>query len=209
MAKRILRDFSTLEQNKEFVLYFEESNINNCDVLFFGPDDSPYHLGIYLFHFDFESYPLAPPKVTFTTGSIMNGRIHPNLYREGKVCLSILGTWGKEDWSPTLTLEKICITIKALLDNNPIRNEPGYEKIDVDSKEAQDYIINAKYLTLKTIRDTVNIINTLPVKFQEKIQEHITKNKEKIDEYAKDMLKHNGKKYKTIHHDFYLSPIWK
>ena len=200
MSKRIIKDFAIIQQNTDFVLFYNEENVNKCKVMFFGPEGSPYDCGIFILDFLFETYPQNPPKVNFITGGIINDRIHPNLYKEGKVCLSILGTWGKEDWSPTLTLEKVCITIRALMDENPIRNEPSHENDKITDKEAMNYVINVKYLTLKTIVDTVKIMHTLPTIFSEKIKEHLLKNKEKILDYSKNLLDYNEKYFKTIHH---------
>ena len=200
MSKRIIRDYETLSKNDEFTLFFDEKDMTKCKVLFFGPDDTPYHLGIYICDFSLQNYPQEPPKVSFTTGSIINARIHPNLYREGKVCLSILGTWGTYEWSPLLTLEKICLTIKALMDENPIRNEPGYETRKLSDKDASNYVTNVKYLCLKTITESLKCISSLPVNFQEKIREHISKNKETIKKYKEELLPHNKKSYPTLHH---------
>lgn len=63
-------------------------------VLISGPDDTPYANGLFEFDVFFSSnYPQTAPKCAFlTTG---NGviRFNPNLYNDGKICLSILGTW--------------------------------------------------------------------------------------------------------------------
>lgn len=56
-------------------------------------------------------------------------RFNPNLYKNGKVCLSILGTWTGPAWSPALTLEKVFVSIQSLLSEQPYTNEPGYEKV--------------------------------------------------------------------------------
>ena len=69
-----------------------------------------------------DNYPLVPPKVTFIQHT--GDRIHPNLYTEGKVCLSILGTWPGDPWSYSMTVESVLITIRSLLDNKPYMHEP-------------------------------------------------------------------------------------
>ena len=52
-------------------------------------------------------------------------RFHPNLYVNGKVCISILNTWKGEQWSSCQTLSSILLTICSILDNMPLINEPG------------------------------------------------------------------------------------
>jgi ubiquitin-conjugating enzyme E2 O len=59
-------------------------------------------------------------------------RINPNLYDNGKVCLSLLGTWsgrGCEKWNPAQsTMLQVLVSIQALiLNDKPYYNEPGYE----------------------------------------------------------------------------------
>lgn len=47
-------------------------------------------------------FPQTPPQAHFLSWTNGNGRVNPNLYEEGKVCLSILGTWAgdrNESWS--------------------------------------------------------------------------------------------------------------
>lgn len=58
-------------------------------------------------------------------------RINPNLYEEGKVCVSLLGTWsgkGSETWGTHSNLLQVLISIQALiLNSEPYYNEAGYE----------------------------------------------------------------------------------
>ncbi len=52
---------------------------------------------------------LSGPPV-FHYVSYTNGRLNPNLYEEGKVCVSLLGTWsgeGSEEWSSQSTLLQV------------------------------------------------------------------------------------------------------
>jgi baculoviral IAP repeat-containing protein 6 len=59
-----------------------------------GPDDTPYQNGLFEFDVWFpQSYPHAPPKCSFLTTGAGTIRFNPNLYSDGKICLSILGTW--------------------------------------------------------------------------------------------------------------------
>lgn len=60
-------------------------------------------------------------------------RFNPNLYEDGKVCLSILNTWRgrpEERWNPeTSSLLQVIVSIQSLiLVDEPYFNEPGYEK---------------------------------------------------------------------------------
>lgn len=57
-----------------------------------GPFDTPYEGGLFQFLIRFPpNYPFAPPRVKFLTTGGGLVRFNPNLYQNGKVCLSILG----------------------------------------------------------------------------------------------------------------------
>mmetsp|Transcript_10330 Transcript_10330/g.30927 ORF Transcript_10330/g.30927 Transcript_10330/m.30927 type:complete len:103 (-) Transcript_10330:836-1144(-) len=47
-----------------------------------------------------DDYPQSPPRVRNMTTGAGRVRFNPNLYANGKVCLSILGTWKGPGWMP-------------------------------------------------------------------------------------------------------------
>ena len=77
-----------------------------------GPEDSPYHQGVFFLNIHFPpDYPFKPPKITFTTKIY-----HCNINSNGSICLDIL----KDQWSPALTISKVLLSISSLLcDANP------------------------------------------------------------------------------------------
>jgi len=50
-----------------------------------------------------------------------------NLYRNGKVCLSILETWSGPGWQPVHSIASVLLSIQSLMHDKPYHNEPGYE----------------------------------------------------------------------------------
>jgi hypothetical protein len=52
-------------------------------------------------------------------------RFNPNLYKCGKVCVSILNTWTGDKWSSCQTINSVLLTLCSLLNENPFLNEPG------------------------------------------------------------------------------------
>jgi len=103
-------------------------------VLITGPEDTPYSGGCYVFDFFFPGkYPNSPPTVNFRTTGGGSVRFNPNLYNCGKVCLSLLGTWGGaqgEQWNETSTVLQVLISIQSLiLCAEPYYNEPGFERL--------------------------------------------------------------------------------
>ena len=132
MSKRIIKDIENAEtlKNHGIYIYYKEENIREVWALIVGPEDSAYEGGLLFFNIKFiDDYPFIPPRVTFLTHDGRT-RFHPNLYVEGKVCLSILGTWAGPCWTSTMSLSTILLSIQGLLDNDPMKHEPGW---DIDS----------------------------------------------------------------------------
>jgi ubiquitin-protein ligase len=134
MNKRFRKEIRSLyiQQNtrslleNDYLVYQDESNINILHTIIKAPRDSVYrHTFIRL---DFEipdNYPHSPPKVTFVNHD--NIRIHPNMYKDGKCCSTILNTWPSENekWTSSMGIETILLTFHSFLDNNPYTYEPG------------------------------------------------------------------------------------
>ena len=78
-----------------------------------GPPGTPYSCGCFEFDIFFPpDYPQQPPQVNFCTTGNNSVRFNPNLYNDGKVCLSVLNTWHarpEEKWNPShSTLLQVC-----------------------------------------------------------------------------------------------------
>ena len=108
----------------------DENRPDCIKAMIVGPQGTPYENG--LFEFDIfmpHNYPSKPPKVVLTTTGSGQIRFNPNLYKSGKVCLSLLGTWKGPGWHPKCTLLQVLISIQSLiLVDQPFFNEPGYER---------------------------------------------------------------------------------
>ena len=90
-----------------------------------GPKDTPYENGLYFFDLKFPcDYPHSPPTLTYLTNDGLT-RFNPNLYRSGKVCLSLLNTWRGEQWTSCQSITSILLTLVTIFNNNPLLNEPG------------------------------------------------------------------------------------
>ena len=134
VIKRIAQEYSTLMESLptyyESSIFFrsDDSNVLACRAMITGPDNTPYDSGCLIFDIAIpQDYPAKPPKVKYlTTGG---KRFNPNLYANGKVCLSLLGTWQGEAWNPGIsTLNQILISIQSqILVDEPYFNEPGYQ----------------------------------------------------------------------------------
>jgi ubiquitin-conjugating enzyme E2 G2 len=64
----------------------DEANFLEWECIISGPPDTPFQGGIYQALMTFpKEYPLAPPTLRFVTPIF-----HPNVYPDGRVCISIL-----------------------------------------------------------------------------------------------------------------------
>ena len=150
--KRVARDVATIRRDHATNLFAEqrEAVATTVDCVVCGPEGTPYYGG--LFHFRVEhphSYPVENPTCTnLTTGQ---GRVgfNPNLYRTGKVCMSILGTWVGPGWNPSHSLSSVLLSIQSLMNDQPYCNEPGREGVARDDPNNLAYDAFLKYATLK------------------------------------------------------------
>ncbi|KAM9023584.1 ubiquitin-conjugating enzyme E2 W isoform 1-T1 [Ara ararauna] len=68
--------------------------------------------------FKFSSrYPFDSPQVMFTGDNIP---VHPHVYSNGHICLSIL----TEDWSPALSVQSVCLSIISMLSSCKEKRRP-------------------------------------------------------------------------------------
>ncbi|KAK0754173.1 ubiquitin-conjugating enzyme/RWD-like protein [Schizothecium vesticola] len=145
---RITKELSDLQRNSDLSLAVacRDIDVRNVKALIIGPHETPYEFGFFEFSFKFnKEYPRKSPTVTATTTNGGRCRFNPNIYANGRVCLSILGTWRGErgeEWSAAQGLESILLSIQSLMSTNPYENEPGFEDANevADKKHQKDYI---------------------------------------------------------------------
>ncbi|EFQ25806.1 ubiquitin-conjugating enzyme [Colletotrichum graminicola M1.001] len=130
-VKRLVYDLSTLRTSlpEGIFVRHHSSRLDAMKVLIVGPEGTPYENG--LFEFDLFcplEYPDVPPAMLFKT-TRSGRRVNPNLYIDGKICLSLLGTWDGEPWCPkTSTLLQLLVSIQAMIFcAEPLWNEPGID----------------------------------------------------------------------------------
>jgi len=136
--KRIIKDVKDINTNKEDfkkngIFYkHDDENVLKGYILIIGPNNTPYQYGFYFFEILFSyDYPFTPPKVKYFTNDGYT-RFNPNLYINGKVCLSILNTWRGEQWTSCQTLRSILLTLVTIFNNEPLTNEPGIKNTHKD-----------------------------------------------------------------------------
>ncbi|KAL1975906.1 hypothetical protein VTN31DRAFT_4298 [Thermomyces dupontii] len=154
---RISREIRQLQQSSDLSLAVvcEEADIRDVKALIIGPPGTPYEYGFFEFSVKFTAdYPARPPNVRALTTNNGRCRFNPNIYADGKVCLSILGTWHGErgeEWSSAQGLESILLSIQSLMSANPYENEPGYENVrsEHDKIQMERYKSKIQHETLR------------------------------------------------------------
>jgi len=130
-----------------------DEDVRQLRALIVGPPDTPYEFGFFEFQVKFpKEYPIKSPTVLCTTTNNGRTRFNPNIYAQGKVCLSILGTWHGEkgeEWSSAQGLESVLLSIQSLMSPNPWENEPGEENGKLMDAEPAAYANKIRHETLR------------------------------------------------------------
>lgn len=181
-SRRVLKDIQRAQEDlmKEQGIWYcmDDTDITRGRALIKGPPDTPYEGCLLMFSIQFPSdYPFSPPKVLFLT-SDGRTRFHPNLYVEGKVCLSILGTFSGPSWSGTQSVSSVLLSILAILDNNPLCHEPAYASGSLLDARHRDY---AEFVEHQMINLMIQSIRT----FESKVEGHLW---ETFEETVKEIL---------------------
>uniref|UniRef100_A0A2K6VVG0 UBC core domain-containing protein n=1 Tax=Onchocerca volvulus TaxID=6282 RepID=A0A2K6VVG0_ONCVO len=217
-TRRIARELASmpnslpLNASNSIFVCLDEGRCDIVKVLISGPDDTPYQNGLFEFDVFFPtSYPLSPPKCAFLTTGEGNVRFNPNLYSDGKICLSILGTWEgrpEEKWNAHCSLLQILVSIQGLIFvKEPYFNEPGFEKYRGTEKGdnfSKHYNLQIEYATL-TYAIGEQVKNGPPY-FKDVIKRHFWLKRHsvieqaqnwlgKITQYAAQIKKHSRKNF--------------
>ncbi|CAB3980285.1 ubiquitin-conjugating enzyme E2 G2 [Paramuricea clavata] len=121
--KRLMAEYRQLTLNPpEGIIAgpVNEENFFEWEALIMGPEGTPFEDGVFTAKIVFPSdYPLSPPKMKF-----VSDMFHPNVYPDGRVCISILHAPGDdpmgyetsaERWSPVQSVEKILLSVVSML----------------------------------------------------------------------------------------------
>lgn len=121
--RRLLKEYQELSQDAPEGIVagpVSEENLFVWECLLEGPPDTPYENGVFSATLTFpKDYPLSPPTLKFNPPIL-----HPNIYSDGTVCISILHAPGddplqyeraEERWSPVQSVEKILLSVMSML----------------------------------------------------------------------------------------------
>lgn len=140
---RLTKEFKELMKNPVDGFKVEltkDGDLFDWTVYITGPEDTPYHKGIFKAHLVFpQDYPLLPPSMKF-----ISEMWHPNIYADGKVCISILHTPDPmnpdekdETWRPVQTVESILLSVISML-SDPNFSSPANVDASVEMRKNPD-----------------------------------------------------------------------
>ena len=130
-VKRVTKEISKLEKETTYGIMVKphKDNILIWDAVLSGGKNTP-HEGLnykLLIRID-NDYPAKPPSIKF-----ISKIFHPNVYRDGQICIDIL----QGQWTPTLRIISALISIQSMLDDpnpsSPANREAA--KIFMENKE--------------------------------------------------------------------------
>ncbi|KAF7246384.1 Ubiquitin-conjugating enzyme E2 W [Varanus komodoensis] len=113
MQKRLQKELLALQNDPPPGMTLNEKSVQNSITQWIvdmdGAPGTLYEGEKFQLLFKFSSrYPFDSPQVMFTGENIP---VHPHVYSNGHICLSIL----TEDWSPALSVQSVCLSIISML----------------------------------------------------------------------------------------------
>jgi ubiquitin-protein ligase len=153
--KRLQKEYKDYikNPNEYYSIEIDENNFFKWNILIFGPQDSIYEYGIFECEIIFNNnYPNKPPELYFLTNIL-----HPNIYKNGKVCMSILHEGQditnyehiSERWNPSHSVNTILMSLINLLLNPNFESSANLEATklwleDYDKYKEEIYKIVSK-----------------------------------------------------------------
>eukprot|EP00102_Acyrthosiphon_pisum_P020036 XP_016657246.1 PREDICTED: (E3-independent) E2 ubiquitin-conjugating enzyme-like [Acyrthosiphon pisum] len=205
LLKVIAKDIQILQQSLPAGIWVKtfENRMDLFSIMIRGPEKTPYAGGLFLFDVKIPStYPIQPPLCHYY--SYCEDRLNPNLYEDGKVCLSLLGTWaghGVELWSPNdSNLLQLLVSIQGLiLVSEPYYNEPGFDNQRGQKLAKENSRVYNEMALIKVVQSMTNMLkmNNSDIKnagyFEEEILEHVKTHGSKLISTIENWIKMSEK----------------
>ncbi|KAL4784200.1 ubiquitin-conjugating enzyme/RWD-like protein [Aspergillus varians] len=146
MVERILmNEFKGLSQEPWVNLELKNDDIFNWTIsLIVLNPDSLFYGGYFNAAMKFPSnYPYSPPEFRF-----LRPLYHPNIYPDGRLCISILHSPGEDEmsgelaserWSPAQRVESVLISIVSLLDDAEVSSPANVDAGVLLRKDPEQY----------------------------------------------------------------------
>ncbi|GMJ03582.1 ubiquitin-conjugating enzyme 23, PHO2 FAMILY UBIQUITIN CONJUGATION ENZYME 2 [Hibiscus trionum] len=175
--KKVQQDWNILQNNLPDGIYVRvyEDRMDLLRAVIVGAYGTPYQDGLFFFDFHLPpEYPDVPPSAYYHSGG---WRLNPNLYEEGKVCLSLLNTWtgrGNEVWDPTSSsILQVLVSLQGLVLNaRPYFNEAGYDKQVGTAEGEKNSLAYNENTFLLNCKSMMHLLRKPPKDFEEFVKDH-------------------------------------
>ncbi|XP_038665551.1 probable ubiquitin-conjugating enzyme E2 W-B isoform X2 [Scyliorhinus canicula] len=122
MQKRLQKELMALQNDPPPGMTLNEKSVQNSITQWIvdmeGAPGTLYEGEKFQLLFKFSGrYPFDSPQVMFTGDNVP---VHPHVYSNGHICLSIL----TEDWSPALSVQSVCLSIISMLSSCKEKRRP-------------------------------------------------------------------------------------
>lgn len=157
----ILNDLKTIESSNTsefFSVGLINDDIYRWEVVIFGPKDTPFESGMYRAELRFPiNYPEEPPSFKF-----ISPMWHPNIDKDGNVCISILHKSGNDDfgyeqlnerWMPVRSAESVIMSIVCLLDSPNCESSANPDAGQQVRENREEYNRKVRQYAQKTLED--------------------------------------------------------
>ncbi|KAI5187796.1 ubiquitin-conjugating enzyme E2 A [Nematocida homosporus] len=147
--RQIMRDMKRLIDEPLDMIMAAPSKTDIMDwrAIIFGPQDTPFEDGVFELKIRFtEQYPQHPPEVIF-----ISEMFHPNIYKNGELCLDIL----KNKWNPTYGVGLVLLCIQSLLNDPNTESPANSEASELYLKNRPEYINRVMATVEKSWRQPV------------------------------------------------------
>lgn len=159
LLKRQLAQLNSDDESGFSVGLDDDGDLFKWRVVFEGPSETPYEGGIFQTKLNFpRDFPNSPPSMFFTTEMW-----HPNIYPDGKVCISILHPPGTdrlnqqetadERWRPIISVEAILISVQNMLVDPNLDSPANIDAAVQFKKDPKGYKRRVRELVDKSIEN--------------------------------------------------------
>ena len=137
MTKRLQKELSNFLKDPIPGLSLDQNgvdeNLSVWIINFIGAKGSLYEGELFKLKFKFpQRYPFESPSVMFIGSNIP---VHPHIYSNGHICLSIL----TDEWSPALSIQSVCLSILSMLSSCKTKiPPPDNDRYIVTCKDPND-----------------------------------------------------------------------
>ena len=121
-TKRLHKELTDLTNSSMEGIIFDpdkiSTNLHKWRIGLVGAPETIYYGERFELDFTFGSnYPFESPQVIFVGNHIP---VHPHVYSNGHICLSIL----TDDWTPAMSVTSVCLSIISMLSSCKLKQSP-------------------------------------------------------------------------------------